>query len=1120
MGKPESTPKPRAVFDDPDTYMSFLTLPSDDGFEGQYFDRKEACRARPDGNVAPSDLRKLDEQIVECVSAFSNTNRQGGLLVLGISSTGEIRGLEHLTEHQVNSMLRLDTKLVNHRCDVRLFNVTNVAGRLDQIALIHANYAENAICEEIGSNPRAWKRVGQQNLVLNDLQREQIKRERRIVDFERTPCCPFSADDLDQGVIKAFRESYLEAASYHWGDADLLYHLGAITRQEGSPPSFNNAGVLFFTANPQRVLPHAHIRLLRFDVPLARRNERALPTYEHKFTGPVTKQIRDFRTFIKDSAFFKVYQFRDPSGGFREEPEYPPIAIDEAIVNAIAHRDYAVQTPIQCEKYTDALVVRSPGMLRQQRDLPQHFSLDDMRLEHLPRNALLIEWLKSIKDAKGGPYVRALEEGTRRMRDEMISLQLPAPKYDISPLFTEVTLLNDAARREASAGAPEAETTEFANLYPILSGLPAGARGDRRREVLSALMDRLRANDWFVDSFRFGIVTAHRRGAARRAPTAVAQVVRIFPAYTFQIREYFERPYLVVDPTVVVQSVLNAAQGLARFGRERLVGLLGMANWRGWQRVRLVGVDEEFCRVHLLDYDKEETVPSTKVIPRLPRAMIDEALSAIDAPYDLAREIKQAALALEANAARVRADRTQALIEELTEAIFPLAVGDASLTISTKPVHLSLRGDGREMLRVNGLTEPEVEFSMHRASADIREGIVRYGSFEHKPRDIELIPICTPDQVENMRALIERLRAGRFKYRGAERTFSSKLVYNAIIAADPASSLRECERLLAQYPSWRGNVHLPRLFLVHCPERGYALDDETAPYYSVKRLLLEAGIPCQMVDTPTLVNPDYKDLNLALNIVAKCGVAPWVLPESIPDADFFVGLSYTQSGRGPGERLMGFANVFNEYGRWEFYSGGTHSFPYEERAQHYEQLVEDTLRRLLLSEEPTICFHYSAKFSRDDRAAVLRGARRVRPNGRYVFVWINTHHHVRLYDVRPETDGSLARGRYVVAGPNQIYLSTTGYNPYRKVIGTPHVLEVTAWIERPEGVAGGPPDLRALAMQILSLTKLNWASTDSLCAEPITTKYAGDIAYLTAAFMRQGREFRLNSALERTPWFI
>ena len=102
---------------------------------------------------------------------------------------------------------------------------------------------------------------------------------------------------------------------------------------------------------------------------------------------------------------------------------------------------------------------------------------------------------------------------------------------------------------------------------------------------------------------------------------------------------------------------------------------------------------------------------------------------------------------------------------------------------------------------------------------------------------------------------------------------------------------------------------------MHCPESGHALDDEQAPYYRIKRCLLEAGIPCQMVDTPTIRNPDYKDLNLALNVVAKCGVTPWVLPDSISDADFFVGLSYTGSARNEGARIMGFANVFNEYGR-------------------------------------------------------------------------------------------------------------------------------------------------------------------------------------------------------------
>ncbi len=74
--------------------------------------------------------------------------------------------------------------------------------------------------------------------------------------------------------------------------------------------------------------------------------------------------------------------------------------------------------------------------------------------------------------------------------------------------------------------------------------------------------------------------------------------------------------------------------------------------------------------------------------------------------------------------------------------------------------------------------------------------------------------------------------------------------------------------------------------------------------------------------------------------------------------------------------------------------------------------------------------------------------------------------------------------------------------------------------EKPDGNLESKPDFKALAVQVLSLTKLNWASTDSVSGESITTRYAGDIAYLTDAFLRQSDSFSLDSVLESTPWFI
>lgn len=1121
-------PSARDVYDHPKNHWTFLTASQDTDFEGQHFDRKEAGRPNSSGRVERHEMNQVRDIITECVSAFANINQDGSLLVIGVSTQGRVKGINHLNDNQRTDLTRINNLLVNQTTTAKFVECCDETGSLNQICLIYVPYTPDAICETLGNSPKAWVRQGTQNEPLSASRREQLCRDKRIVYFEQRYCCPFDLTDVDQGVLQEFRKACLADSKRQFSDEEFLYEIGAIVR-DGSAYAFTKAGLLFFASNPQRIIDWAYIRLLRFQASVTSLETRGLPTFEKNFGGPLATQIRNMRIFFKESGFFKIYQRRNPDGGFTDEPEYPYIAIDEAILNAVAHRDHGIQLPIECEAYMDGFLVRNPGRIQQRdHDVPEHFSLDNTTLVSAPRNPKLIEWLKLMRDERGAAFVRALSEGTKQMRDEMASLNLPAPIYDLTLSQTTTTLLNNAEERESKLRAMTAdEATEFANLFPISVVNRNGQavkdfHSGQQQDFLIALRNALRSEGWFIHGIRYGRLTAHPKGATIRLPENVRALVRLYPAYSFQFRHYWDRLYLCVDYSLEVRNRLSVQALLDVFQSNELINKGAIAQWNGWQNGRIISIDEEWTRVRFYEFENEEQITSSKVIPSLPPPMMDRVLSNRNIHFDLHRAIKEHSLSLNPNAPRIRADKTQSAVEDIERTVFPLTVGGMSAVLSPEPVALlHPTATTQSGFFVTYLPEPNVEFNHHRESADIREGITRFGAFNSEPKMIELVPMCLHNMRDGMAKLIERLKVGAYKYRGSERTFSTRLSYSSIITIpSPEQVLEECKRLLREHPEWIGDQNLNRLFLVHIPEQGYVSDDESSPYYQVKRFLLEQGIPCQMVDTPTLLNPDWKDLNLALNIIAKCGVTPWVLPDAIPDADFFLGLSYTQSGDRGSQRLMGYANVFNEFGRWEFYSGNTQAFPYHEKTTQFGALIKETLERLSLSETPSIYFHYSAKFSREDREAILKAARSVRPHGTYTFAWINMHHNVRLYDSRPETDGSLRRGSYVLASPNQIYLSTTGFNPYRKSLGTPLMLEINVRVEQPVGRPNVAPDMRAMAVQMLNLTKLNWASTDSLCGEPITTKYAGDIAYLTAAFLRQSPVFKLHSVLEKTPWFI
>jgi len=1109
---------PQLLFLEPDSYLDFIQAASK---ECEYFDRKEIW------NDTNNSLKKGKEGISECISAFANS--RGGVLFLGIKDDGTIVGLEHLDENQYNDLTQIKEHLAPHHSQIKEWNTNG-----HKLLIIYTPENIYGICETVEAHPKGWKREGANCLPLTPQDKERILLSRQG-SFEKLANIEVDLRLVNQDILKIFKTNYRKERDsvYDITDEDFLYNIGAIKSVRGVK-YFTNAGYLFFAKNPREEIAGAFVRILKYECSIEGFKNPGAAIYDTDLDGPMPDLLQKVRAFINTSAFFKKYSYRDPKGsGLVEENEYPLAATEEAIVNAIIHRDYSVSLPVICTAYQDAFVVINPGTLIQESFLPPKFELQNQTLQHYPRNPKLMEWIRIMKDEADQRFVRALSEGTKSMLQHMTDMRLPSPSFIIDGNKTRLALFNNLVEREERIrrqNEPNLEdiNTEFSNLFKL--NIESKTEKEEldiweiKKLLFSLLKDKLQNSGWFIDRVNASRIIAHLKGVSFKMDDSTDRYIRIFPAYALQIQEINGMLFLSIDYDIQVKNVSNIETlysfGLTDFKYKSAQVQLGGV----WTYCKIENTNEHYTRVSLPEFGKSDDVPTNSVIPNLTILEIKKILQIINSPIDINKKIKEYTFSSEANASKDRADKIILIARRISENIFPIVHPYFKTSMNSKPEYLKVN---QPIEKLNPLSlhyilkEPEVRFHDNALFSNINEGLTKFGSYENQPKRLEIIPLCVRGFESKMEDLLTLLKSGSNKYKGMEKTFGVKLTYPSIISKNSADEyLIECKRLLKENPDWVGNRSLNRIFLVHVPEEIYPVTDINSPYYSIKEFLLEKGIPVQMIDSSTLYNQKFKDLNLSLNIVAKTGTTPWVLPNALPNADVFIGLSYTQyKNQDSLYRTMGYANVFNKYGRWEFYKGNGKAFDYEEKHIYLADLVKDTLRSLdNLTESPQIRIHYSAKFSKKDIEFITEATHKIKPKAKLTFVWINIGHNVRMFDKRIEGNGSLSRGSYVIFNANKLYLSTTGYSSLKKTLGTPIMLEIN--IRHGGDKQTSVIDIENISRHILALTKLNWASVQSVNGTPVTIKYAHDIAKLSSIFLRRREKFELHPVLELTPWFL
>ena len=124
----------------------------------------------------------------------------------------------------------------------------------------------------------------------------------------------------------------------------------------------------------------------------------------------------------------------------QERPELPLDAIREAVVNAVAHRDYRSNASVHIYLFHDRLEVVSPG------GLPPGMTEAELGLRSKPRNRLLFRLLHRM-DA-----VEHIGTGVRRIRNLCREWDVAAPIFDVSDHWVTVKFPRPAVSRQGAKG--------------------------------------------------------------------------------------------------------------------------------------------------------------------------------------------------------------------------------------------------------------------------------------------------------------------------------------------------------------------------------------------------------------------------------------------------------------------------------------------------------------------------------------------------------------------------------------------------------------------------------------------------------------------------------------------
>lgn len=305
------------------------------------------------------------------LAAFANA--KGGYVILGIDDkTRQVTGIpEELIDTVQGFITRASQDNITPPLNIysRVIELPDQQG--NQLPVIYVQVEKSLFVHT--SNGHYYHRVNESKREMSPdyLARLMMQRSQaRMIWFDEQPVPRTTEADLDMALAHRFLRGDQPAALQ-------LRKLKLLTEDEDKNTRLSVAGVLMATTTPEQWLPGAYIQAVCYRGQHRDANDQLDAQDLH---GPLDQQVIQALAFVERN----MKTAATKTIGRKDIPQYSLRAMFEALVNAVAHRDYAIPgSKIRLHMFSDRLVIASPGAL------VNTLEVDDLELRQATRNQLI-----------------------------------------------------------------------------------------------------------------------------------------------------------------------------------------------------------------------------------------------------------------------------------------------------------------------------------------------------------------------------------------------------------------------------------------------------------------------------------------------------------------------------------------------------------------------------------------------------------------------------------------------------------------------------------------------------------------------------------------------------------